>query len=178
MYRERLLDDLQQEHHGICRMKSLARGYLWRPGMDTAIEQRVSSCHVFAALGKSPHKSPLHSWKWPAKPWKRIHIDFFEKDKLNFLIVIDTYYKWLEVIPMCSTTSLKTIEVLRSLFARYGILRRSFPTMGRSWHRKSSLSSWERTVSSTLAYHRTTRHQTELLNVQYRLPKWPFLNKS
>ena len=28
-YRVRLLDDLHQEHHGICRMKSLARGCLW-----------------------------------------------------------------------------------------------------------------------------------------------------
>ena len=40
---------------------------------------------------------------------------------MNFLIVVDAYSKWLEVIPMGSLTSLKTIEVLRSLFARYGI---------------------------------------------------------
>ena len=40
---------------------------------------------------------------------------------MNFLIVVDAYSKWLEVTPMGSMTSLKTIEVLRSLFARYGI---------------------------------------------------------
>ena len=120
-YRDRLLDELHQEHHGICRMKSLARGYLWWPGLDTDIARRVSGCQVCASVGKSPPKAPLHPWKWPVKPWERIHIDFFQKDKSTFLIVVDAYSKWLEVIPMTSTTSLKTIEVLRSLFARYGL---------------------------------------------------------
>ena len=120
-YRVRLSDDLHQEHHGICRMKSLARGYFWWPRLDGAIAERVQLCHVCAALGKSPPRAPLYPWKWPAKPWERIHIDVFEKGKLNFLIVVDAYSKWLEVIPMSSMTSLKTIEVLRTLFARFGI---------------------------------------------------------
>ena len=111
-YRVRLLDDLHQEHHGICRKKSLARGYFWWPGLDAAIVERVQQRHVSVALGKSPLRAPLYPWKWPAKPWERIHIDFFEKGKLNFLIVVDAYSKWLEVIPMGSMTSLKTIEVL------------------------------------------------------------------
>ena len=72
-------------------------------------------------MGKSPPRAPLYPWKWPAKPWERIHIDFFEKGNLNFLIVVDAYSKWLEVIPMGSMTSLKTIKVLCSLFARYRI---------------------------------------------------------
>ena len=100
-HRVRLLDDLHQEHHGICCMKSLARGYLWWPGLDGAIAERVQLCHVCAALGKSPPRAPLYP--------------------LNFLIVVDAYSKWLEVIPMSSMTSLKTIEVLRMLFALFGI---------------------------------------------------------
>ena len=40
---------------------------------------------------------------------------------MNFLIFDDAYSKWLEVIPTGSMSSLKTIEGLRSLFARYGI---------------------------------------------------------
>ena len=102
-------------------MKSLARGCLWWPRLDAAIVDRVQQCHVCVALDKVPSRAPLYPWKWPAKPWERIHIDFFEKGKLNFLIVVDAYSKWLEVTPMGSMTSLKTIEVLRSLFVRYGI---------------------------------------------------------
>ena len=39
-----------------------------------------------------------------------------------FLVVADAHSKWLEVVPMKSTTSSKTIEILRNLFARFGIL--------------------------------------------------------
>ena len=87
--------------------------------MDAAIVERVQQNVIFVL----PWASPLqgHTCKWSAKPWGRIHSDFFEKGKLNFLIFDDTYSKWLEVIPTGSMGSLKTIEDLRSLFARYGI---------------------------------------------------------
>ena len=117
-YRVRLLDDLHQEHHAICRVKSLSRGYFWWPGLDAAIVERVQQCHVCATLGKSPPRAPLYPWKWPANPWQRIRFDFFEKGKLNFLIVVDAYHKWLEVITMGSMTSLKSIEVLRSEYRK------------------------------------------------------------
>ena len=58
-YRVRLLDDLHQEHHGICRMKSLARSYFWWLGLGAAIFERVQLCHVCAALGKSTPRAPL-----------------------------------------------------------------------------------------------------------------------
>ena len=104
-YRVHLLDDLHQEHHGICCMKSPARGYFWWPGLDAAIVERDYQCHVCAALGKSPPRAPLYPWKWPSKSWERIHIDIFEKGKLNFLIVVDANSKWF----------------LRALFAHYGL---------------------------------------------------------
>ena len=38
-----------------------------------------------------------------------------------FLVVVNAHSKWPEVIPVSSTTSSSTIEVLRDLFARTGI---------------------------------------------------------
>lgn len=37
------------------------------------------------------------------------------------MIVVDAHSKWLEVIPMKSTTTEKTLEVLHNLFAAYGL---------------------------------------------------------
>ena len=39
----------------------------------------------------------------------------------TFLIVVDAYSKWLEVIPMSSTTAERTITELRKLFATHGL---------------------------------------------------------
>ena len=65
---------------------------------------------------------PLHPWVWPDTPWKRIYVDlagpFLGK---SFLLVIDAHSKWPEVEITSSTTSEKTIDVLRTMFARYGL---------------------------------------------------------
>jgi len=38
-----------------------------------------------------------------------------------FLVVVDAHSKWPEAIPMNSTTTVKTLEVLRQLFSSYGL---------------------------------------------------------
>ncbi|RXN20196.1 olfactory receptor 4C3-like protein [Labeo rohita] len=93
-YRSRLLDELHHEHPRICRMKALARSILWWPGLDGCIEEKVHSCSCCLAVQKSPAGAPLYPWRWPERPWQRIHIDFAEKDKQFFLVVIDSHSKW------------------------------------------------------------------------------------
>ena len=39
--RDQVLEELHQAHPGICRMKALARSYVWWPHMDQATEERV-----------------------------------------------------------------------------------------------------------------------------------------
>jgi len=38
-----------------------------------------------------------------------------------FMIIVDAHSKWLEVFPMKSITTIKTLEILGSLFATYGL---------------------------------------------------------
>ena len=71
---------------------------------------------------KTPPTAPIHPWNWPSQPWERIHIDHFELEKDVYLIVIDSHSKRIEVIPKKLMTALKTIEILRDLFASYGLL--------------------------------------------------------
>ena len=57
--------------------------------------------------------SCCYPWSWPDQPWKRIHIDFaglFQGSM--FLVVVDSHSKWLEVIPMTSTATEKTLKAL------------------------------------------------------------------
>jgi len=69
----------------------------------------------------NPQTAFLHPWSWPDGPW-RIHVDFagpFQNSM--FMIIVDAHSKWLEVVPMTTTTTDKTLDVLRSMFARYGL---------------------------------------------------------
>ena len=65
---------------------------------------------------------PHHPWVWPARPWQRLHIDFARPFKGRmFFVLVDAHSKWPEVVEMKSTTTEKTIEVMRTLFGSYGI---------------------------------------------------------
>lgn len=55
-------------------MKSLARGYVWRPGIDADIERVVRQCTSCQLQVAAPAVAPLHPWDWPDKPWSRIHV--------------------------------------------------------------------------------------------------------
>ncbi|KAL7843904.1 hypothetical protein SRHO_G00224430 [Serrasalmus rhombeus] len=120
--RPRVLAELHSAHPGVVRMKSLARSYVWWPGIDSQIEHQAKSCHSCQRVQKDPGLAPLHPWMWPSSPWERIHVDFagpFEGHM--YLVVVDAHSKWPEIHIMDSTTSSKTIQVLRGLFSRYGI---------------------------------------------------------
>lgn len=120
--RKHLLQELHRDHPGISKMKSLARSHMWWPGIDGEIETVAKSCQPCHEAKQAPAKAPLHPWSWPSKPWQRVHLDyagpFMGK---SFLLAIDAHSKWGEVYEMSSTTAFKTIEVLRQMFAAYGL---------------------------------------------------------
>ena len=120
--RDRVLQQLHDGHPGVSRMKGIARSITWWPGIDKEIENRVQNCTQCQQNQKAPAPSPLHVWKWPDRPWSRLHIDhagpFMGK---YFLVVVDAHSKWLEVILVPSTSTASTVQKLRAIFATHGL---------------------------------------------------------
>ena len=63
--RQAVLMELHEGHPGITRMKSLARMYVWWPGINADIEKSVRLCRECQQVQSSPPVAPLHPWKWP-----------------------------------------------------------------------------------------------------------------
>ena len=63
--REAVISLLHEGHPGITRMKRLARGYVWWPGMDRALEVAVKTCAGCQENQKLPARAPMHPWEWP-----------------------------------------------------------------------------------------------------------------
>ena len=121
---QKILKLLHLGHPGITRMKGLTRSFVWWPGMDSDLEEKVKSCMSCQQNQKSPEVlvAPLHPWEWPQRPWSRLHIDYAGPflGKM-FLVTIDAYSKWLDVQVVNAATSRVTTERLRTLFATHGI---------------------------------------------------------
>ena len=120
--RARVVEELHEGHPGVSCMKSLARSFVWWPGMDHDLEAKVKSCQQCQVTRHSPPPAPLHPWEWPQRPWVRIHVDYAGPflGKM-FLVVIDSHSKWMEVEAVSAATSAITIEKLRAMFAIHGL---------------------------------------------------------
>ena len=120
--RRQVLDLLHTSHPEIVKMKLLARSYVWWPGIDKDIEILVKQCSGCQMQQKEPQSCNLHPWEWPSSPWERFHVDF-AGPFLNkmFFVVVDAHSKWPEIVTMNSTTAERTIEELRTIFARNGL---------------------------------------------------------
>jgi RNase H-like domain found in reverse transcriptase/Reverse transcriptase (RNA-dependent DNA polymerase)/Integrase zinc binding domain/Integrase core domain len=121
--RHRVLTELHEGHMGVTKMKSLARSYCYWRGIDADIEKLVKSCKPCCLIQKNPGKQqPVHLWDYPKQPWERVHIDyagpFMER---NFFILVDAHTKWPEIVTTRSTDSTASINILRSIFGRFGL---------------------------------------------------------
>ena len=120
--RQQILSALHSGHLGIVKMKSIARLHVLWPKIDSASETLAKSCHCCPQEGKSPPQCIFHPWVWPVKPMQRVHVDFAGPFiGRMFFLMVDAHSNWVEIIEMKSATTTATIEVLRGLFASYGL---------------------------------------------------------
>nr|XP_029732739.1 uncharacterized protein K02A2.6-like [Aedes albopictus] len=115
-----LLQELHSTHMGIVKMKSLARNYFWWPNIDKDIEDLGKRCEQCIQFRPESGNVPISPWKLCSRPFERVHIDHLFLKNKNFLILTDSYSKWVEVYLVSSLTTKETIEKLEDCFGRFG----------------------------------------------------------
>lgn len=118
-----VLEKLHLGHPGIVRMRQLARGSCWWPGIDADVELKSQSCDACLSTQNLPPRAEVMSWPTPKEPWSRIHIDYAPRfHGQALLIIVDAQSKWVEV--ECTRPdamdSEKTIRLLEKSFSRFG----------------------------------------------------------
>lgn len=112
---------LHEPHAGMVQTKAYARGYVWWVDMDKEIECVVAECEQCQSVRNNPPKDP-QSWIVAEKPWSRVHIDFAGPFQgKTFLVLIDSYSKWLEAEMVNSMNSSTVITILRKIFVAQGL---------------------------------------------------------
>nr|XP_020662259.1 uncharacterized protein K02A2.6-like [Pogona vitticeps] len=121
--RQQVLLALHEAHPGIMHMKALGRSYVWWPGLDADIKAWDKHCRTCQESCPDPPQGPVQSWEPTWSPWSRLHLDFAGPFHGQiFLILVDSYTKWLEVVQVPSTSASVVIRALRPIFTTHGIL--------------------------------------------------------
>ena len=113
-----MLSRLHDAHQGVDRTQMRARLTLYWPGIDSDIEAFVKGCrHCQERLPSLPQE-PMILKPRPERPFQEIAADFANHAGHEYLITVDCYTDWPEIMPMTSTTAEATIKRFRGLFSR------------------------------------------------------------
>lgn len=115
-----VLEELHEGHLGVVKMKSLARGLVWWPGLDKEIEKVTQSCSGCQKSRQDPKVTTLHPWELPDGSGKRIHLDFASPVEVNMLLSCGCILKVARSSANEGHNAEYTIEEVRTLFARGG----------------------------------------------------------
>ena len=116
-----MLDIIHQSHLGIVKCKSRAREVLYWPGMSSQIEEKVANCAVCAEIQNSNPKEPLVTVDIPDRPWAKVATDLFVLNSEHYILTVDYFSKWPEVMKLTELSAKYIIAALKSQFAKYGI---------------------------------------------------------
>ena len=114
------LQRLHAGHQGIQRCRLRAARFVWWPNISKQIDQMIHHYHI-CAKDAHHYKEPLMPTSLPMHPWEVIGSDSFELKGTNYLLLIDCFSSYLEVVKMSSTTSHAVIAAIKSIFFRHGL---------------------------------------------------------
>ncbi|UYV71259.1 hypothetical protein LAZ67_8002419 [Cordylochernes scorpioides] len=99
-----ILDKLHAGHFGITKTRLRARETVWWPGISEEIAETVRKCSVCIQEAVSKHE-PLIPTNFPTRPWQKIGMDLFKFENKWYLVVIDYYSRFPEVVQLDRLTA-------------------------------------------------------------------------
>ncbi|XP_062849175.1 uncharacterized protein K02A2.6-like [Trichomycterus rosablanca] len=118
--REHMLQKIHEGHQGLTKCRERYRGAVWWPGIAGKVKNLVLSCEHCKIHRPSQHREPLITTPLPDLPWQKLAADLCEHKGHHYLIVIDYFSRWLEILNLPKTNSDTVIQKLKSIFTRFG----------------------------------------------------------
>jgi len=118
-------------HHASSRVlvsKAFRAGFYWPTAMKNAedIVRRCVACQKFASR---PH-APASEFKtiplsWPFATWGLDMVGPLKKSskggRTHLLVAVDKFTKWIEAVPITSSTALTAFNFIKSIIFRFGV---------------------------------------------------------
>ncbi|XP_055590300.1 uncharacterized protein K02A2.6-like [Uranotaenia lowii] len=122
--RIKALSSAHAGHIGEVAMKRILRQFFWWPCISKEAELFVKRCKTCTMLSKKDPPISISSRTLPDGPWEELQIDFLSIPGFGtgeFLIIVDTYSRFLSVCEMRRTDADSTNAALCDVFKLWGL---------------------------------------------------------
>jgi hypothetical protein len=119
--RQDVLVRIHEGHQGIVKCRERARSSVWWPGITKDIKQLVSGCAICQENKPTQRREPLMPAPLPTGPWERVGADLLDYKGQKYMVMIDCYSRFLELVHLPVTTCAFVVNKMKSVFARHGL---------------------------------------------------------
>lgn len=99
---EIIMREHERAHRGISENEQQIRRAYFFPGMHRRIQRAIAICKICNEnkYERKPYNIKISPRPITERPFERVHMDIFQMDGQNFLSLIDSFSKYLQLIPM------------------------------------------------------------------------------
>lgn len=119
--RDNMLKLIHKSHLGMTKCKKRAREVMYWPRMNTEVERYIENCALCASYQNQQPAEPLKPTPTPDLPYMLVGCDLFDFQSKAYILTVDYYSKYIDVLPLNSTNTTAIVEALKSIFATHGI---------------------------------------------------------
>ena len=116
-----ILNKMHESHLGITKTRSRAAELIYWPGLMRDIETHIRPCTICNSLKNDNCKEKLVSHTIPDIPWNKLGIDILTFGNKDYLLIVDYFSKYPEIVLLKNKGSPQIIIALKSVFARHGV---------------------------------------------------------
>lgn len=119
--RREILKKIHMGHLGLEKCKLRAREIVFWPNINNELKNLIDNCQVCLSFRKQNSKQELIPHEVPERSWEKVGVDLFQLKGKDYLLLVDYFSKFVEIIALHTTTSENIIDCLKNIFMRQGI---------------------------------------------------------
>lgn len=110
-------------HPGVEEIKMVTQSNVWWPSMNQHITLQVRECKECQGLQRVPRCVETAPSPFLERSWSRLNVNFGGPFRGHYLlvVVVDMLSKWVEVLPVTTSSSEASVWLLRQVFAAQGM---------------------------------------------------------
>ena len=117
---ESTIEKIHAGHLGLQKCLQRAEISVWWPGITGQLKHHIQNCRECREHA-TQRKEPLIPTSLPTHPWEEVGADLFQLKGTTYLLVVDYFSRYPELMKLTSTTAPCVVNALKSVFARHGI---------------------------------------------------------